>query len=155
MDRSDALDSLLLGCLALPGVYYAALRIPVSTHYAVWDVIQSETGGTQWPNPAQLVRLVRGIRAVLQPARNLLGKLTVTSGLRSRALNEAIGGAARSDHLLGNAFDIVPVEMTRDQAFETLKHSDIPYDQLIKYRSTSHIHIGWRSSPRRQAFESD
>ena len=36
-------------------------------------------------------------------------QLRVTSGYRSQALNEAVGGAATSAHLLGYALDLVPV----------------------------------------------
>lgn len=43
---------------------------------------------------------------VLQPIRNNLGPVIVTSGYRSPKLNVAIGGSPTSDHCLGMAADI-------------------------------------------------
>jgi len=43
---------------------------------------------------------------VLQPVRNALGPIIVTSGYRSPAVNVAVGGSPTSDHCLGMAADI-------------------------------------------------
>lgn len=44
---------------------------------------------------------------VLQPLRDRVGTVTVTSGYRCPELNRAVGGAAVSAHLSGRAADIV------------------------------------------------
>lgn len=43
---------------------------------------------------------------ILQPIRNALGPVIVTSGYRSPAVNVAVGGSPTSDHCLGMAADI-------------------------------------------------
>lgn len=48
---------------------------------------------------------------VLQPIRNNLGPVIVTSGYRSPKLNVAIGGSPTSDHCLGMAADIEVLDM--------------------------------------------
>ena len=45
---------------------------------------------------------------ILQPARDALGSLRISSGFRSEALNVAVGGVRNSDHRLGYAADVIP-----------------------------------------------
>lgn len=47
---------------------------------------------------------------VLQPARNALGRIRITSGYRSLELNVAIGGSSGSLHSSGCAADLEPLE---------------------------------------------
>ena len=69
---------------------------------------------------------------LLEPARSLLAvPLHVNSGYRSLAVNEAVGGATNSAHMNGCAADIVPIGMGLQQAFATIKASDLDFDQLI------------------------
>lgn len=54
----------------------------------------------------------------LQELRDILGPLTITSGFRCHAHNEAIGGSLNSQHLYGRAADIQslrvrPIEIQR------------------------------------------
>lgn len=83
-------------------------------YYAHWRNVPA--AGWRWPNftPAEIA--CRGSGAILidEPAlgalqrlRDLLGRpLIVRSGYRSEAHNRAVGGAPRSRHLFGTAFDI-------------------------------------------------
>lgn len=47
---------------------------------------------------------------VLQPARNVLGRIRITSGYRSKKLNKVIKGSKRSLHCFACAVDIEPLE---------------------------------------------
>ncbi|MDE6322470.1 MAG: peptidase M15 [Muribaculaceae bacterium] len=59
------------------------------------------------PNPTQVENLKRLIVAVLDPARDALGRpIHVNSGLRVPRLNSIVGGAPRSYHLQGRAADL-------------------------------------------------
>ena len=60
-------------------------------------------------------------------------QLRVTSGYRSQALNEAVGGAATSAHLLGYALDLVPVN-------GAMRRSGTP----------AWVHVGYRNAAGRQ-----
>lgn len=67
------------------------------------------------------------VKAALAP-----GKLRVTSGFRSDALNKAVKGKNNSDHKKGLAFDFQMTSgMTTAQAFQALQSAGIPYRQLI------------------------
>lgn len=70
---------------------------------------------------------------VLEPVRLLLkAPLKVTSGYRCQTLNRLVGGSASSQHVLGEAADIVPQGMDVEEAALLLSaQSDLPFDQLI------------------------
>jgi hypothetical protein len=91
---------------------------------------------------------------LLEPARALLGvPLMVDSGFRCQALNEAVGGASTSEHLFGRAADLVPEGMDLREAFDKLRSSALPYDQIIT-ECNAWIHLGMAAegvTPRRQA----
>ncbi len=65
---------------------------------------------------------------VLQPARDKVGAIFVSSGFRSAALNRLIGGSKNSQHCKGQAADV----RCRDNAalFEFIREH-LPFDQLI------------------------
>lgn len=70
-------------------------------------------------NPPKIVvdRLSALCAATLEPLRTLAGvPLRVTSGYRCQPVNEAVGGAVRSQHLLGEAADLQPSGMGIDAA---------------------------------------
>ncbi len=96
-----------------------------------------------------LARTARGLESV----RERLGgsPVVVTSGYRSLALNAAVGGAAGSQHMRGEAADIIvprfggPAEVAK-----ALRDSGIEYDQLI-LEFGRWVHISFSDKPRRQA----
>lgn len=58
--------------------------------------------------PAAVVEQLRSTAAMLQRIRDHLGApITITSGYRCPALNRAVGGVTSSDHVQGQAADIV------------------------------------------------
>jgi len=72
---------------------------------------------------------------VLDPLREKWGApIKVSSGYRCPALNRAIGGAAGSQHMKGEAADITSLSDSRDDNMKLLKlllESGIPFDQVI------------------------
>lgn len=82
--------------------------------------------------------------------REIVGApLIVTSGYRCVALNNYLGGALISQHLLGEAIDIVCKRMSVKKMYEKIKASDLKYDQMIIESNKSgsewlHISIGSR-----------
>lgn len=80
---------------------------------------------------------------VLQPVRNYFGITVITSGFRSKALNEQIGGSDTSQHIKGQAADIeVPGVSTYKLAEWISKNID--FDQLIlEYYTPSDPSSGW------------
>lgn len=66
----------------------------------------------------------------LEPARDVMGPIHITSGYRCHSLNTVIGGAASSQHMLGEAADIMPTTKTLAVLFVWL-YKNSPFDQLI------------------------
>lgn len=81
---------------------------------------------------------------VLQPLREAFGKpITVTSGYRSQALNQAVKGAKNSQHLKGEAADLKCSD--NKNLFETarklIEEKKIEVGQLIDEYNYSWVHI--------------
>lgn len=100
---------------------------------------QAATTATIW---ASLDRL--GVE--LDKARAAIGKpIRVTSGFRDPAANKAAGGAQTSQHLLGEAADIVVDGMTPEALARAVVAAGVEYDQLIVEPSWVHVSVGPRN----------
>lgn len=102
------------------------------------------------PDAAQTAALVALCVRALEPIRALLGvPLQVTSGFRSAAVNKAIKGAAKSQHLLGEAADVVPVgypggaEAAMQAIAAEVKKGTILLDQVIVYPLGGFLHVSY------------
>ncbi len=126
----------------------------LSQHFTLWEMIQSDVGGVQWPSPIIVGRLRRLTETVLEPWRRLVGPLRVTSGYRTWRTNTRIpGSSSTSVHPLGLGVDVVPLTKSIPEAAKVLEESTLPYDQIILY--SGHIHVGLKSwgTPRRQVID--
>lgn len=129
----------------------------LSENFTLEEMTRSQTalrqGIDNTPTATQITRLTVLCETLLEPARKLLGvPLHIDSGFRCPALNTAVGGASTSAHLDGRAADIVPIGLTLQEAFDTLRKSDLPYDQIIT-ECNAWIHIAIAANgtrPRRQ-----
>lgn len=84
---------------------------------------------------------------ILQPLRDAVGvPVNVTSGYRSPAVNKAVGGAKTSQHVLGEAADIVVAGMSPREVCETIIALNLPFDQLIQeFGRWTHVSRGPRN----------
>jgi len=80
---------------------------------------------------------------VLDPARRAFGKpIKVNSGYRSKALNEAIGGSATSQHLTGCAADLDGGDRNDNRRLAKLiVELGLPFDQLIDEKNYAWVHV--------------
>ena len=85
--------------------------------------------------------MVRLCDEILEPMRALVGPLRINSGYRSPRVNAAIGGASTSQHMRGQAADVFPMKMALKEAFQAVKASSIPFDQLILEPSWIHVSV--------------
>lgn len=130
----------------------------LSQHFTLAELTFSQValrqGFDNTPNTGQLSNLIELCEKLLEPARLLLGvPLHSDSGFRAPVVNEIVGGALGSAHLDGRADDIVPIGMPLRQAFEKLRASALPYDQLI-IECNAWLHLAIAPSgtaPRREA----
>ena len=110
------------------------------------------------PNDKQVLdNLLVLITECLQPIRNYIGKpVRITSGYRCKTLNDlpTIRGAKNSQHLTGQAADIVITGMTPTQVIEKIIASGVEYDQLInEYNLWTHISYSKGHNHKQQPFK--
>ena len=109
------------------------------------------------PDDAQLSEVLGNIKAlvsnILDPLRAMIGRpIIITSGYRSKRVNELVGGSIFSQHMSGKAADIrvqgyTPEQM--DMVYRTIQmYCD--FDQLILYPYKNIIHISWNGDKNRQ-----
>jgi hypothetical protein len=108
--------------------------------FQLWEFVKSDTADRHnidnTPTPREIGHLTKLCEQILQPARDALGALKITSGFRSEDLNRFIGGASNSDHRQGYAADIIPVNVgTRVFAEWVAENCD--FDQIILEFGTS------------------
>jgi hypothetical protein len=84
--------------------------------------------------------LTRLCAMVLQPLRDALGPVFITSGYRPAWLNKRIGGGKHSQHILGLAADIVVTGHSPHDVGIHLLREALPYDQLI-YEFGEWVHV--------------
>lgn len=100
------------------------------------------------PNPQQIEALKKLCENILEPLQQRL-TISISSGFRCVELNKAIGGAGSSQHCLGEASDISAKEMNVEQLYQYIKHSGLPYDQLLQ-EYDRWVHVSYSSRNRRQ-----
>jgi len=122
--------------------------VQLSPHFALSELIQSDVARTrglyQVPPPAIVERLRELCVELLEPIRDALGPLRVTSGYRRPRVNAAVGGSSTSAHLSGWAADVVPVRAIPEQIMILLNDAGhaLAWDQAILYQG--HVHLGYR-----------
>lgn len=112
------------------------------------------------PNVTVKKNLTALVDKVLDPLRELWGQpIIVGSGYRCEKLNKAVGGAARSQHMVGQAADIRTVSDLPSENKKLLKcllNSDIVYDQVINefpdaQGGPNWIHVSYNMAGNRRA----
>lgn len=94
------------------------------------------------------------IEKVLDPLREAYGKpIIVDSGYRCPQLNAAVGGAASSQHVKGEAADIRTLTDTpaeNKKLFDLIIKLKLPFDQLIDEHGFNWVHVSFGPRHRRQ-----
>jgi zinc D-Ala-D-Ala carboxypeptidase len=115
----------------------------ISPHFTLEEMTRTSTGLKNTPDASALMALTELCLNVLEPAREYAGPLTITSGYRSPDVNAAVGGAAGSQHKLGQAADVVPQDNLGDFAAYCLEN--LPVDQVILEPTWVHLSYGPRN----------
>ena len=110
----------------------------LTTNLSLAEVTYSATalrkGIANEPTVTHLINLKAVAENIFQPCRDYFGKpLAVTSGYRSKELNELIGGSKTSQHSKGEALDLdadVYGGLTNRELFLFIK-DNLEFDQLI------------------------
>ncbi|MBD2004849.1 MULTISPECIES: D-Ala-D-Ala carboxypeptidase family metallohydrolase [Cyanophyceae] len=116
------------------------LTVQLTEDFKVWEFVKSDTADRNnidnTPTPREIEHLRKLCKQILQPARDALGALKISSGFRSEDLNRFIGGVSNSDHRQGYAADIIPVDVGT-RAFAEWIAKNCEFDQIILEFGTS------------------
>lgn len=127
-------------------------------YFTIQELTKSATaqrkGIDNTPSVQVRANLTALVEKVLDPLREAYGKpIIVTSGYRCEKLNKAVGGAASSQHVKGEAADIRSVEDTPEEnkkLFDLIVKLGLPFDQLINEYGYDWVHVSFSSRHRRQ-----
>lgn len=120
----------------------------LSENFTLEELVASSTAKERnipnVPDVEQIVNLCKLCIMVLQPIRDKLKtSIRVKSGFRSEALNKVVGGTATSQHLKGEAADIIcnNNKLLWNTIVSMIQERKIVVGQLIDEKNLSWIHI--------------
>lgn len=132
----------------------------LSAHFDLAEFTRSESakrhGVSNEPTPEHLANVKVLCERVLEPIRIKFGPINISSGYRSKTLNNFIGGALNSQHSVGQAADIDMDGMsnaTNVEIFNYIK-DELEYDQLIwefgDNNKPDWVHVSYNASKNRK-----
>tara|TARA_R100000152_G_C6695266_1_gene125957 strand:+ start:286 stop:783 length:498 start_codon:yes stop_codon:yes gene_type:complete len=139
----------------------------ISKNFTLSELTKSNTatrlGISNTPDKEGIHKLRLLATELLQPLRNAVGPLRVTSGYRSESLNKAIGGSNKSQHTKCEAVDLQFVKrgsMDNMKIFNAIVTLGLNFDQLIlefggataekDSDNPDWIHISWKIKENRR-----
>ena len=133
----------------------------LSKNFVLSEITHSNTakrlGISNEPTEEHMDKLKVLVRDLIQPIRDSIGPIRISSGYRNPSLNRAIGGSSSSQHCKGEALDIQFWEMgqmNNKVIYDWILDSGIEFDQMIDEFNYSWIHISLKEEGnRRQVLE--
>ena len=131
------MNPVIIGGLAV--VIYLATRkegsseFRASRNFTFAELTRTSTGLPNNPPPEAKAWLEATATEVLEPIRRQFGVIQVTSGYRSQEVNTRIGGSPTSQHMLGQAADIVSPNVAPIEIVRWLYTTSLPVRQVILY----------------------
>ena len=130
----------------------------LSPHFTLGEMTDSGTARERHIDNTPTPEAVDNLRAlcceVLEPLRSRFGRTIISSGYRSRALNEAVHGAANSQHLRGEAADINCSSLSEARRRFEFIRDNLDFDQLLLEErlciGTCWLHVSYVRQPGRR-----
>ena len=125
----------------------------MTKNFTLKELCVTKTGIHNEPNAEQKEALRLLAVNILQPARDALGAIKVTSGFRNAKVNAAVGGSRSSQHTKGEAADL----QCKDNAalFQFIK--TLEFDQLIwefgDKEQPDWVHVSYASKNRKEVLK--
>ena len=97
----------------------------LSKNFTLEELTHTDTGISNSPSKKNLLQLEELCTSLLQPIRDKFGRIHITSGFRSKAVNKAVGGKYYSA-------DIVPLNAKIDKVMAWIvRDSGLQFGQCI------------------------
>jgi len=128
----------------------------LSKNFLLSEITRSNTakrlGINNTPNEEHLQNLKNLIRNLIQPMRDAIGPIRISSGYRNSELNRAVNGSYKSQHCEGEALDIQfwkNGEICNREIYDWILSSNVEFDQMINEFDFTWIHISLRDNGNR------
>lgn len=121
------------------------MDIKLSRNFSLNEMLITSTGIPNIPTNKEIKNMKLLADNVLQPLRDYMGiPIIVTSGFRSKAVNDAVGGSKTSGHMLGTAADITAGHKTLNKKIYKFIRDNCEYRQLINEYNYTWVHVEYR-----------
>ena len=129
----------------------------LSKNFVLSEITRSNTARrlniSNAPDKEHLRSMQILITDLIQPMRDALGPIRISSGYRSPALNRAIGGSTKSQHCKGQALDLQfwrDGKMCNQEIYNWVIKQGIEFDQMINEFDFAWIHISLKDKENRK-----
>lgn len=105
----------------------------LSPHFELDELTHTSTGIPNFPSEIEKAKLTDLCNSILEVIRAKWGPIRIDSGFRCPEVNAKVGGVATSQHVYGEAADIVPMTADIDKVFAWIvNESGLNYGQAIR-----------------------
>ena len=129
----------------------------LSKNFVLSEITRSNTakrlGIDNGPDKNHLRSIQRLITNLIQPMRDALGPIRISSGYRNPNVNRAIGGSTKSQHCKGEALDLQfwkDGKICNKEIYDWVLSSDVEFDQMINEFDFAWIHISLKKEDNRK-----
>jgi hypothetical protein len=126
----------------------------LSPNFTLKELTATDTGIENEPLSIERDKLLYLAWYILQPIRDMWGRIRVTSGFRSVPVNIRVGGSPSSQHLFGEAADIQPLDVDLDTVFDWIVRTLTFGQAILEQRGEDwwiHISLPRLNKPNQQA----
>jgi uncharacterized protein YcbK (DUF882 family) len=120
------------------------MSIKISPNFSLQELTRTDTGLPNIPSSNVVARLRRLALNILEKLREEFGPFTPTSTFRSFSVNKKVGGSPNSQHLQGQASDIVIRGVSSEVIFRWII-ANLDYDQVIfeSLKGVTWVHVSY------------
>ena len=102
----------------------------ITEHFTLEELCHTDTGIDNTPTQEIVGNLTVLAIDILEPTRTAWGSIKVNCAYRSDAVNKAVGGVTGSEHSLGKAADIKPLNVPLEEVYDWIT-KNIRFGQCI------------------------
>ena len=129
----------------------------LSDNFVLSEITRSNTakrlGIDNGPSKKHLQNIQRIVTNLIQPMRDSIGPIRISSGYRNPNVNRAIGGSSKSQHCKGEALDLQfwnDGKISNKEIYDWVLRSNVEFDQMINEFDFAWIHISLKKEGNRK-----